>query len=205
MSVVGFDLGNENCVIAVAKQRGIDVLLNDESNRENPAMVSFGEKQRFTFSFSLRHYASQTNHLSAQETDREKKIQRSRRSERSETDPFRNFRILLRPLRLMHDCTATALGYGIYKTDLAASYSVFIDTQVCVAAFESGGGMIRVLSHGFDRNLGGRDFDEVLFNYFAVEFKERFSIDVCFELEIMRLVHFKFPTEKQHVSKLEFS
>lgn len=140
MSVVGFDLGNENCVIAVAKQRGIDVLLNDESNRENPAMVSFGEKQRFTFSFSLRHYASQTNHLSAQETDREKKIQRSRRSERSETDPFRNFRILLRPLRLMHDCTATALGYGIYKTDLAASYSVFIDTQVCVAAFESGGG-----------------------------------------------------------------
>lgn len=46
--------------------------------------------------------------------------------------------------------------------------------------------MIRVLSHGFDRNLGGRDFDEVLFNYFAVEFKERFSIDVCFELEIMR-------------------
>lgn len=64
---------------------------------------------------------------------------------------------------------------------------------------------MRVLSHGFDRNLGGRDFDEVLFNYFAVEFKERFSIDVCFELEIMRLVHFKFPTEKQHVSKLEFS
>lgn len=47
MSVVGFDVGNENCVIAVAKQRGIDVLLNDESNRENPGMVSFGEKQRF--------------------------------------------------------------------------------------------------------------------------------------------------------------
>ncbi|CAN6901838.1 unnamed protein product, partial [Brassica oleracea] len=43
MSAVGFDLGNENCVIAVAKQRGIDVLLNDESNRENPALT-----QRFT-------------------------------------------------------------------------------------------------------------------------------------------------------------
>lgn len=47
MSVVGFDIGNENCVIAVAKQRGIDVLLNDESKRETPAVVSFGEKQRF--------------------------------------------------------------------------------------------------------------------------------------------------------------
>ncbi|RVW40248.1 Heat shock 70 kDa protein 16 [Vitis vinifera] len=32
MSVVGFDIGNENCVISVVKQRGIDVLLNDESN-----------------------------------------------------------------------------------------------------------------------------------------------------------------------------
>ncbi|CAN7035738.1 unnamed protein product [Brassica rapa subsp. trilocularis] len=32
MSVVGLDLGNENCVIAVAKQRGIDVLLNTYRN-----------------------------------------------------------------------------------------------------------------------------------------------------------------------------
>ncbi|KAH0863824.1 hypothetical protein HID58_081035 [Brassica napus] len=60
MSVVGLDLGNENCVIAVAKQRGIDVLLNDESNRENPAMVSFGEKQRFT---SVQILAMLLSHL----------------------------------------------------------------------------------------------------------------------------------------------
>ncbi|CAI9283102.1 unnamed protein product [Lactuca saligna] len=47
MSVVGLDIGNENCAIAVAKRGGIDVLLNDESKRETPAVVSFGEKQRF--------------------------------------------------------------------------------------------------------------------------------------------------------------
>ena len=47
MSVVGFDIGNENCVIAAVKQRGVDVLLNDESRRETPAVVCFGEKQRF--------------------------------------------------------------------------------------------------------------------------------------------------------------
>ncbi|KAL6960961.1 hypothetical protein U1Q18_038726 [Sarracenia purpurea var. burkii] len=41
------DIGNENCVIAVVKQRGIDVLLNDESGHETPVVVSFGEKQRF--------------------------------------------------------------------------------------------------------------------------------------------------------------
>ncbi|KAJ0697589.1 putative Heat shock protein 70 family [Helianthus annuus] len=31
----------------VARQKGIDVVLNDESKRETPAIVCFGEKQRF--------------------------------------------------------------------------------------------------------------------------------------------------------------
>ena len=44
MSVVGFDFGNESGVVAVARQRGIDVVLNDESKRETPAIVCFGEK-----------------------------------------------------------------------------------------------------------------------------------------------------------------
>ncbi|KAL3596196.1 hypothetical protein D5086_007833, partial [Populus alba] len=91
----------------------------------------------------------------------------------------------LRPLRLLHDCTATALGYGIYKNDISnagPTYVVFVDighcdTQVCLASFESG--QMKILSHAFDRNLGGRDFDEVLFSYFAAQFKENDDIDVC--------------------------
>ncbi|CAM8905077.1 unnamed protein product [Rhodiola kirilowii] len=47
MSVVGFDFGNETCVVAVARQRGIDVVLKDGSRRETPAVVCLGEKQRF--------------------------------------------------------------------------------------------------------------------------------------------------------------
>ncbi|CAF2082628.1 hypothetical protein YC2023_069848 [Brassica napus] len=256
MSVVGFDVGNENCVIAVAKQRGIDVLLNDESNRENPGMVSFGEKQRFmgaaAAASATMHPKSTISQLKRligrkfKEPDVQKdlKLFPFETSEDSadggiqiqlrymgEVQSFSPVQILgmllshlkqvaekslktpvsdcvigipsyftnsqrlayldaaaiagLRPLRLMHDCTATALGYGIYKTDLAANSSptciVFVDighcdTQVCVASF--GSGSMRLLSHGSDRNLGGRDFDEVLFNYFAVEFKEKYSIDV---------------------------
>ncbi|KAL1188667.1 Heat shock 70 kDa protein 16 [Cardamine amara subsp. amara] len=255
MSVVGFDVGNENCVIAVAKQRGIDVLLNDESNRENPAMVSFGEKQRFMGAAAA---ASATMHPKSTISQLKRLIGRKfsdsdvqndlrlfpfetsedsdggilirlrymgemqsftpvqilgmllshlkQIAEKSLKTPvsdcvigipsyFKNSQRLayldaaaiagLRPLRLMHDSTATALGYGIYKTDLAANssptYIVFVDighcdTQVCVASFESGS--MRVRSHAFDRNLGGRDFDEVLFNHFAVEFKEKYNIDV---------------------------
>ncbi|KAL2559262.1 Heat shock 70 kDa protein 15 [Forsythia ovata] len=47
MSVVGFDFGNESCVIAIARRRGIDVVLNDESKHKTPAVVCFGEKQHF--------------------------------------------------------------------------------------------------------------------------------------------------------------
>ena len=39
-------------------------------------------------------------------------------------------------------------------------------------------GQLRVLSHAWDRNLGGRDLDNVLFNYFANEFKEKYKLDV---------------------------
>ena len=45
MSVVGFDFGNANNVVALARRKGIDVVLNDESKRETPSMVNFGEKQ----------------------------------------------------------------------------------------------------------------------------------------------------------------
>ena len=46
MSVAGFDLGDQASCVAVARKRGIDVLLNKESKRECPSVVSFGPKQR---------------------------------------------------------------------------------------------------------------------------------------------------------------
>ena len=47
MSVVGFDIGNDTSCVALARKRGIDVLMNKESKRETPAVVNFGEKMRF--------------------------------------------------------------------------------------------------------------------------------------------------------------
>mmetsp|Transcript_14730 Transcript_14730/g.18842 ORF Transcript_14730/g.18842 Transcript_14730/m.18842 type:complete len:878 (-) Transcript_14730:355-2988(-) len=47
MSVIGIDLGNLNAVVAQAGRGGIDILLNENSNRLNPSMVSFNGAQRF--------------------------------------------------------------------------------------------------------------------------------------------------------------
>ncbi|XP_014556474.1 hypothetical protein COCVIDRAFT_99742 [Bipolaris victoriae FI3] len=47
MSVVGVDLGTLNSVIAVARNRGVDVIANEVSNRATPSLVGFGPKSRY--------------------------------------------------------------------------------------------------------------------------------------------------------------
>lgn len=47
MSVVGVDLGTLNTVIAVARNRGVDVITNEVSNRATPSLVGFGPKSRY--------------------------------------------------------------------------------------------------------------------------------------------------------------
>ena len=46
MSVAGFDVGDQCTCIAVARKRGIDVLMNKESKRESPSVIAFNTKQR---------------------------------------------------------------------------------------------------------------------------------------------------------------
>ncbi|CCL98188.1 uncharacterized protein FIBRA_00182 [Fibroporia radiculosa] len=46
MAVVGIDLGALHSKIGVARHRGIDIIVNEVSNRATPSLVSFGPKQR---------------------------------------------------------------------------------------------------------------------------------------------------------------
>ena len=43
----GLDLGNNNSVLAVARNRGIDIIVNEVSNRSTPSVVGFGPKNRY--------------------------------------------------------------------------------------------------------------------------------------------------------------
>lgn len=43
----GVDLGNNNTVVACARNRGIDIIVNEVSNRNTPTLVGFGNKNRF--------------------------------------------------------------------------------------------------------------------------------------------------------------
>ncbi|KAM3407734.1 hypothetical protein ACQJBY_001231 [Aegilops geniculata] len=254
MSVVGFDLGNESCIVGVARQRGIDVVLNEESKRETPAIVCFGDKQRFigtagaaNSTMNPKNSISQIKRLLGRkfadpELQRDLQSFPFRVSEGPDGFPLVHARYLgeehaftptqllamvlsnlkaiaednlksavvdccigipvyftdlqrrsvldaatiagLRPLRLFHETTATALAYGIYKTDLPENDQLnvaFVDVghasmQVSIVGYKKG--QLKMLSHAYDRSLGGRDFDEALFKHFAAKFKEEYKIDV---------------------------
>ena len=47
MSVIGIDLGNLSVLIGQAAKGGVDVILNDASNRQTANCVSIQGKQRF--------------------------------------------------------------------------------------------------------------------------------------------------------------
>lgn len=44
---IGIDFGNYSTVICAARNRGIDVIVNEVSNRSTPSLVAFGMKNRF--------------------------------------------------------------------------------------------------------------------------------------------------------------
>lgn len=92
----------------------------------------------------------------------------------------------LRPLRLMNDTTAAALGYGITKLDLPTGDEpprrvAFVDvghSSYTVSIVEFRKGELSVKATAFDRHLGGRDFDKALIDHLAREFKGKYKVDI---------------------------
>lgn len=87
-------------------------------------------------------------------------------------------------LRLVNDLTSVALGYGITKLDLPEEKPrnvAFVDIghsdySVQIVSFIKG--QLTVRSAAYDTGFGGRDFDRVIIEHLAAEFKEKFKIDV---------------------------
>ncbi|KAG0167375.1 adenyl-nucleotide exchange factor sse1 [Apophysomyces sp. BC1034] len=254
MSVVGFDVGNLQAVISVARNRGIDVICNEVSNRATPSMVSFGLKQRFLGEAaktqeisnfkntvgSLKRLAGRTandadileiesSFLMSEVVDVQGQAG-VKVNYLGEAQTFSNVQLIamylgklkeitaneikgpvsdcvitvpgwfteiqrravldaaeiagLNCLRLVNDLTAAALGYGITKTDLPeekARNVVFVDVghssySASIASFVKGS--LTVRGTAYDQHFGGREFDKVIVDKLAAEFKEKYKIDV---------------------------
>ncbi|BGP02542.1 Heat shock protein-like protein SSE1 [Rhodotorula toruloides] len=254
-SVIGFDIGQYGSKIGAARNRGIDILVNETSNRATPSLVAFGPRSRMigeaaktqeTSNFrntvgSLKRLIGRT--IDDPDVEVEKQFMNAEivkvgntvgvnvnylgeQATFSATQLYAMFLAKLRDtaatelksavnditiavpvwyteaqrravldaaeiaglncLRLINDTTATALGYGITKTDLPTTEEpsrnvAFVDIghsdySVSIVSFNKGQLVVR--STAFDRHFGGRDFDLALVRHFAKEFETKYKIDV---------------------------
>jgi molecular chaperone DnaK len=83
--------------------------------------------------------------------------------------------------RIINEPTAAALAYGLdkgqKKDEKIAVYDLGGGT-FDVSILELGDGVFEVKSTNGDTHLGGADFDRVIINYFAAEFKKEHGIDI---------------------------
>ncbi|KAI1837224.1 hypothetical protein DTO006G1_2441 [Penicillium roqueforti] len=255
MSVVGIDLGAQSTKIGVARNKGIDIIANEVSNRQTPSVVGFtprsrnlgeaakgaeisnlkntvgslkrligrsfndpdiaieqeyntcklvdvngqagvevnylGKKEKFTATQLVAAYLSKIKDITAKEL----------RTPVSDvtvsvpawfTDVQRRAMIDagdiagLNILRLINDTTATALGWGITKLDLPGPEEkprrvMFVDigySDYTASIVEFRKGELNVKATAYDRHFGGRNFDKALTEHLAVEFKEKFKVDI---------------------------
>ncbi|ORZ32808.1 heat shock protein 70 family [Catenaria anguillulae PL171] len=258
MSVVGFDFGNMQSVIAVARNRGIDIICNEVSNRFTPSLVSFGPKSRHlgegaaTLQVSnLKNTVGSLKRLVGRPADDPTLAQEApfvsaplvpspqsssnevgvRVNYLGEDEVFSATQLAamylgklkaitehetkspvsdvvisvpvwfapaqrqamieaaqiagLNPLRIINDTTATALAYGITKTDLPEDTPrkvVFVDighSSTSIAAVSFVKGKLQVKATASDAFLGGRDLDQLLVDHFVNEFKQKYGFDLA--------------------------
>jgi len=81
--------------------------------------------------------------------------------------------------RIINEPTAASLAYGLDKKDVKKIIVFDLGGGTFdVSLLDVGRGVFRVISTSGDTHLGGDDFDEVLINYVADEFKREQGIDL---------------------------
>lgn len=103
-------------------------------------------------------------------------------------------------LRLINDTTATALCYGLSKNDQFSEVPktvCFVDIgyssmKVTIAAFTKG--HLEIKGTAFDQHLGGRQFDEILVDYFAKNIQEKYKEDV--KSSVRSILRLRITSEK---------
>ena len=108
----------------------------------------------------------------------------------------------LKVMRIVNEPTAAALAYGLDKKDKDMKIAVFDlgGGTFDVSVLDLGGGVFEVKSTNGDTNLGGDDFDQVIIDWLAHEFKTSDNIDL--RKDPMALQRLKEAAEK---SKIELS
>ena len=104
--------------------------------------------------------------------------------------------------RIVNEPTAAALAYGVDKSNKNMKIAVFDlgGGTFDISILEFGSGVFEVLSTNGDTHLGGDDFDQVIIDWLAADFKSEEGVDL--KQDPMALQRLKEAAEK---AKIELS
>uniref|UniRef100_A0A8C9VAA8 Heat shock protein family H (Hsp110) member 1 n=1 Tax=Scleropages formosus TaxID=113540 RepID=A0A8C9VAA8_SCLFO len=178
MSVVGFDVGFQNSYIAVAKGGGIETVTNEFTDRCTPSVVSFGSKNRTIGNAAKNQLITNSKNTLFNfkrfhgRSFQDPVVQNEKSNVPYDLVPMKNGRAGVEVMYLdkKHEFSTEQLT-AMLLTRLKETAEANIQKKVvdCV---------ISVLATAFDPDLGGKDFDQRLVEYFCTDFKSKYKLDV---------------------------
>uniref|UniRef100_A0A8C8CXJ7 Heat shock protein 4 like n=1 Tax=Oncorhynchus tshawytscha TaxID=74940 RepID=A0A8C8CXJ7_ONCTS len=178
MSVVGIDVGFQNCYIAVARSGGIETIANEYSDRCTPAWVSLASKNR-----TIGNAAKGQIITNFKNTVHGFKKFHGRAFD----DPYVQGEKPKLPYSL-HKLASGNTGIKVRYLDEDKVFTIEQVTAMLLTKLKETSEsalkkpvvdcVISVLATAFDPYLGGRNFDEALVDNFCEEFKARYKLNV---------------------------
>ena len=202
--IIGIDLGTTNSAMAVMQAGKPEIIANSEGGRTTPSVVAVNKNgERLVGQLARRQQVTNSKNtiyevkrLIGRKWD-DPEVQRDLKllgyeivksgsgvkvkmndKEYSPEDAGKIAGLEVR--RIINEPTAAALAYGLDKDKTEEKIAVYDlgGGTFDISILELGDGVFEVKSTNGDTHLGGADFDRVIVNYFAEEFKKESGVDI---------------------------
>ncbi len=188
--IIGIDLGTTNSCVSVMEGGEPVVIANDEGRRTTPSVVAFLKNGERKVGDPAKRQAI---------TNPENTISSVKRFMGRRFNEVTSEIAGLNVRRIVNEPTAAALAYGLDKKNVEQKIAVFDlgGGTFDISVLDLGDGVFEVKSTNGDTHLGGDDFDKVIMDFLADEFKNQEAIDL--RKDPMALQRLKEAAEKAKV------
>src|SRR6266699_476335 len=190
--IIGIDLGTTNSVVAVMEGGEVKVIPNQEGHRLTPSVVAFTDKGDRLVGDPAKRQAVTNSRRTVYSI---KRFMGRRHSEVQSEEKIVPYKVVgaatelvkvdidgkqsKQRMRIINEPTAASLAYGLdkKKNEKIAVFDLGGGT-FDISILDVGDGVFEVKATNGDTHLGGDDFDQVIIDFCADDFKKSHGIDL---------------------------